>query len=419
MSNGETSPCVPVGVFHPGTQHSWQTAGALQELGRLQFNATSLFYQPNRWPYMLERLPVLGGKLEREFRRFAAEGIDPALVRTGGWHEWAERICARLGRTGLTHLLNAAGNKAFVRVIEDDVASDRPFALWGYNQSSLESFALGKRHGRTCILDQTIGDPRALDREMAALQETYGDWFLGGHKRTDSREIERADAEYALADRILVGCDYAASTIAAEATDAAVAGKLEVLEYCYDPAFDAVEPVPHDLSGPVRFLFAGLGIPRKGIHHVLEAISRFPEEEATLTLLGSVDVPPETFAPFAGRVTHIPTLPRSEVPAVMARHDVLLFPTYFEGAGLVLYEALAAGMALIQTDRAARAVTPETGIMLERPETDALTSAMERAVSDRELLVHWRSNARASARNYRFAAYRDRIADLLARMEFG
>ena len=76
-------------------------------------------------------------------------------------------------------------------------------------------------------------------------------------------------------------------------------------------------------------------------------------------------------------------------------------------------------MALIQTDRAARAVTHDTGIMLERADTDALASAMERAVSDRELLVHWCSNARASARNYRFAAYRDRIADLLARMELG
>jgi hypothetical protein len=35
-----------VGVFHPGTQHSWQTALAFQEAGTLAWFATSIFYDP-------------------------------------------------------------------------------------------------------------------------------------------------------------------------------------------------------------------------------------------------------------------------------------------------------------------------------------------------------------------------------------
>jgi glycosyltransferase involved in cell wall biosynthesis len=177
-----------------------------------------------------------------------------------------------------------------------------------------------------------------------------------------------------------------------------------------------VQPEPSNPKGPVRFLFAGLGIPRKGIHHVLEAISRFPRSQAELTLLGSIGVPAATFAPYAERVVHIPTVARADVPAIMARHDVLLFPTYFEGAGLVLYEALAAGMALIQSDRAARAVTPETGIMIERPDTEFLAAAMEQAITDRQQLAAWRAAAPGSVANYRFAGYRERIAALLDRM---
>ena len=49
-----------VAVFHPGTQHSWQTAFALQQLGRLQWYATSIFYKPDSLPYLLERLPEIG-----------------------------------------------------------------------------------------------------------------------------------------------------------------------------------------------------------------------------------------------------------------------------------------------------------------------------------------------------------------------
>ena len=43
-----------IGVFHPGTQHSWQTALAFQEAGMLGWYATSAFYDPARWPYRLE-----------------------------------------------------------------------------------------------------------------------------------------------------------------------------------------------------------------------------------------------------------------------------------------------------------------------------------------------------------------------------
>ena len=79
-----------LGVFHPGTQHSWQTALALQQLGRLEFFATTIFYQPDRWPYRLERiLPApLGRRLHAEFQRFRFDALDPALVQTAGVAEW-------------------------------------------------------------------------------------------------------------------------------------------------------------------------------------------------------------------------------------------------------------------------------------------------------------------------------------------
>ena len=78
-----------IGVFHPGTQHSWQTALALQQLGRLEWYATSIFYQPDLWPYRLERLLPgrLGDRLHREFSRFSQPALDPRLVRTSGMAE--------------------------------------------------------------------------------------------------------------------------------------------------------------------------------------------------------------------------------------------------------------------------------------------------------------------------------------------
>ena len=145
-------------------------------------------------------------------------------------------------------------------------------------------------------------------------------------------------------------------------------------------------------------------------------LSRIPRSEAELTIVGDLKIPPKMFAPYADRVTWIPPVARADVPAIMARHDVLLLPSYFEGAGIVLYVALAAGCALIQSDRCALAVTPETGIMLDRVDTDTVEQAMRAAITDRDRLDAWRRAAPAEAQNYSFARYRENIAALLAEL---
>ena len=409
-----------VAVFHSGTQHSWQTARALQDLDRLAWYATSIFYQPDRWPYKLERLPGTAGRiLRREFSRFHAPAIDPSLVRTSGWHEWLERGLSRAGLQSLAARMDMAGNRAFGRALAADIRSSEPFHLWGYDNGALTAFQAGKQQGRTCILDRTVGDLRVYNRMMREVQDQYGDWFLDEVFYSDDL-TSTAAAEHELADHILVGSPFAAGTLT-EFNSAEVMRKVEVLEYCFDEALYAEMPAPRPVAAdrPVRFLQLGLMIPRKGIHHTLEAIAQLPAKDATLTVVGNVGIPPEIFAQYQDRITHLPTVPRSEVPRIMAEHDVFLFPTYFEGAGIVLYEALACGMALIQSNRAAAAVTPDTGVMLEKPDTELLLAAMRLAIDDRDLLDFWRSNAQAEAAKYHYSGYRTRIADLLDRIESG
>jgi len=406
-----------VSVFHPGTQHSWQTALALQQLQRLEWYATSIFYKPDAWPYRLERIwPTgLGKRLHAEFRRFSHPGLDPDLVRTRGGAEWVERLAARAGFPRLAKRIDRWGNRRFVAQIAAAVRSPRPFALWGYNGSSLSSFALAKEYGRTCILDRTNGDFAAYNAMMAQIQEAYGDWFVATERAIPAATIADDRREYDLADAILVGSSFAAETIRQSVSDDAVHRKLRVLNYCYDAAlFDPLPPPrPVERDRPVRFLFMGLVIPRKGIQHLLEAVARLPRSAAELTIVGSMQIPKEVFARYADRVTYRPTVARADVPAIMAAHDVLVLPSYFEGAGIVLYEALAAGCGLIQSDRCAMAVTPQTGILLDRLDSEAVYQAMLTAIEDRQRLNGWRAAAQAEARNYSFARYRQNIAGLL------
>ncbi|MDT0575722.1 glycosyltransferase family 4 protein [Croceicoccus sp. F390] len=406
-----------IAVFHPGTQHSWQTALALQQLGQLAWYATSIFYQPDRFPYRLERLlpEPLASRLHHEFGRFSHPALDPALVRTAGLAEWAERLLARAGWRSLAKRIDRAGNRRFVAALASDIRSATPFSLWGYSGSARSTFELAQQYGRSCILDRTNGDFRIYNAMMAQVRERYAAWFLPSEERVPERIIEDDAQEYRLADTILVGSEFAATTIRSAERDPVIDARLRVLNYCYDEQLFAAcpSPQPVDRTRPVRFLWMGLVIPRKGIQHVLEAIAMIPPSAAQLTIVGDMKLPRDIFARYRDRVTYLPTVPRSAVPAIMADHHVLLLPSHFEGAGITLYEGLAAGCALIQSDRCALAVTPQTGVQIGAPGTAAVHAAMMEAIEDRDRLDGWRAAAQASARAYSFANYRNNIRQLL------
>ncbi len=408
-----------VAVFHPGTQHSWQTALALQDLDLLAWYATSIFYQPDRWPYRLERWAPGAARvrLHNEFRRFSQPRLDPELVRTAGLAEWAERLAARAGWERLARRIDRLGNHRFVRQIAAELRSPQKFAIWGYNGSALSGFTLARTLGRPCILDRTIGDYREYNALMDQVAERYGEWFLPEDRRIAAAQIARDDAEYDLADRIVVGSAHAADTIRRHAAPR-IAAKLTVLPYCFDEALfgNLPPPAPIPAGQPVRLLFVGQAHPRKGIHHLLEAFARLPAAAATLTIVGELRVPRAVFARHAARVNYLPQVARADIPAIMARHHVLVFPSYFEGSALSLLEALAAGLAIVQTPAAGNGVTPATGLLLARPDSDLLHDALRDAIGDRARLQQWRVAAQAEARRYGFAHYRENIATLLTSM---
>lgn len=411
-----------VAVFHPGTQHSWQTAQALQELKMLEWYATSIFYQPERWPYRAERLlpGPIAARLHREFLRFHHPGLDPAHVRTAGLAEWLERIAARAGLRGLSLRIDRYGNRRFGEMLEQAIAGPDEFGLWGYSGSSRFAFEAARRRGRIAVLDRTIGDGRAYNAAMAALQAEYGQWFLETERAVAASVIENDQAEYELADAIVVGSEYAAATVRDQG-GAGIAGKVSVLPYCFDAALFGNQPAPRPIAKdrPLRFLFVGLVNPRKGIHHLLEAIAQIPPSACELTIVGDLRIPREVFGKYADRVNYIATVPRREIPSIMAAHDILVFPSYFEGSALSLLEALASGMGIIQTQAAGNGADASSGIVLDAPSTEGLYGAMMAAIEDHARVDAWRRAAQQRSSCYTFAAYRDNIASLLAGLETG
>jgi glycosyltransferase involved in cell wall biosynthesis len=164
--------------------------------------------------------------------------------------------------------------------------------------------------------------------------------------------------------------------------------------------------------GPLRLLFIGNVVPRKGLHTLLEAIARLPREGWQLTVVGSLEVDSAyvqqirrqlAAAALTGQVEFAGVLEDEELAFRLARSHVLAVPSSYEGFGIVYLEGMAFGLpALATTAGGAREIiTPERdGFLVAPRDTKALAKIIKTLADDRDLLL-----AMSLAAQDRFAAH--------------
>ena len=405
-----------VGVFHPGTQHSWQSAIAFQESGQLGWYATSVFYNSQHWPYRSERfLPSkVGDWLGREFRRRYTPLLDPGLVRTFGVDEWLETAARRLGWRRLSQRFNVRGNTRFadgvIRLIEREPVD----VIWGYNSSSLEVFRWAKRRGLRCVLDQTIGHPRDYNRVISEEQIRHPDFFFNFGLPCDEDWIRKEDEEVALADIVVVSSEFCRQSMI---DNGCPPEKIRIIPYGFDESlFPSTPPTRRPmLKRPIECLFVGSIDPRKGVAYLLEAFSDVPADRASLTLIGAMNVPAAAFNRYARRVKHVAQLPRPDVVKHFREADLFVFPSLFEGSALVLYEAVGAGLGIVQSKMSGTGVTAnqDNGVMLKEVSVSSLKSSIDDIVERPAVLDQWHDAAWELRSERSWHTYRQRARKLL------
>ena len=403
-----------VGVFHPGTQHSWQTALGFQEAGLLGWYATSAFYDPARWPYKLERYvpQKMSERLNREFRRRHNAFLDADKVRQFGLWEWGEVLLRRIGQQRMSEQVNVLGNRDFCQQTIKLIEREPVDLIWGYNSSSLEVFEWARKRGVRCVLDQTIGHPATQNQVLLQEQERHPEFFIKAYRVYDQEWIDRQNAEVSLADLVVTGSDSCARTLI---ENGCPAKKVRVVNYGYDSTLFPTERPKRGRARDeaIKLLFVGEVGPRKGIAYLLQAVANLPAEKVQLTLVGNLAIPIATFNKYASRVIHLPQVPRSEVARFFIEADCFVFPSLFEGSALVLYEAIGAGLGVIQTEQSGKgAKTGQNGLVLQDASVSGLLEGIQQVVNDPILCERWQANSWANRHELMWGGYRQRIAKL-------
>jgi glycosyltransferase involved in cell wall biosynthesis/peptidoglycan/xylan/chitin deacetylase (PgdA/CDA1 family) len=165
----------------------------------------------------------------------------------------------------------------------------------------------------------------------------------------------------------------------------------------------AREPIVDD----VRFVCVAQLIPRKGLDVLLDACRRLPSRGWDLTIFGAGPLREELESRAANlaNVRFAGTLPYEARTQAFAGRHVFVFPSRWDGFGMVIPEALAAGLPAICTDQVMSAhdflKSDENGFIGPADDVEFLADRMQWCLDNRDRIGEMSHAARRAVSDYR------------------
>ena len=414
-----------ISLVHPtGNPNARNAAIALYEADCLHEIITTIAYEPNSTlaqtvlRYLPDRLRSL---ITGELKRRTWLCPDPRVIRNHPLRELIRIGCMRLKlpqRLGLPHLnltdwiyvtLDRHVAHSHLQAID---------AIYGYEDGAYNTFMSAQQQNIFCFYDLPIPFYKTIHTLQHQEAERFPELAPVLETPEPAWKLERKDQEIQLADHIFV-----ASSVT----------KQSLVDVNVSPAKVSVIPygAPIDYFGPqpkgdrqFRVLYVGHLSPQKGVHYLLQAWQALHLTDAELVLLGLNSFPQDWLNPYEDLFTYIPPVSHFDLNQYYSRATVLVFPSLFEGFGLVLLEAMACGIPVITTQNVGGADVITEGVdgfIVPVRDVEALQQKLEWCYQHPQQLAEMGRAARHTAENLTWTRYQIQlvrhIQDCLATKE--
>lgn len=270
---------------------------------------------------------------------------------------------------------------------------------------------VGRSHGLEHVAHEAL--MRRVRKGSASVRARYHVYHGGFRLWEVARTCRRSDAVVLLneADR-----QYAVQRLGVAEIRTRVIPN-GVAEYFFREEARAERAMTDTESGrpgrdPLRVLFVGGWIPRKGTADLIKGCMRTIEAgvHLSLTIAGTGKSEGEVLAEVPAAMRPLCTVyshvANEQLPKVYAAHDVFVFPSLSEGWGIVIGEAMAIGLPVVVTPVGLgpelRDGVDALTIPLGSPE--AIADALCRLARDPELRRRLGAEARRTAQRFRWSA---------------
>lgn len=383
-------------VCHPGTQHAGRLAAALKREGMLATFFTGLRMRADS---------VLG----RRLRLSGLRTLDPSLEDCTTQIRLPELLAkAAQGLGWHGERLMRLRNAWFQKLIPDRAiaASD---AVIGFDTSSWILAQRARKLNRPFLLERT-----AIHRSArATIDARFGLPAAATLSAASDIQSELETGETSLASKVVVASEFSGHSVQEAGVEAS---KIRVIPYGVDWDWFAQGKKKDDADRKLIYLFVGLLKEEKGIAVLLKAWELLGAPDAELWLVGSGEPAMVQAAQRVPRVKVMGKLAAEKLRQAYLSAAVFVFPTFYDGFGMVLLEAMSSGLPIIATPNCAApdlVKARQAGLICPAGDPAALCAAMAE-VSGQP--AEWSSKGMAAqeiAKSYSWPSYGKAWAALL------
>jgi starch synthase len=375
-------------LSHPtGNANVHALLRALEREGMLSLFCTTVTWRDWAGSSLLPR------STKDQLRRRSFDEIEERLIRCFPIREVVRQIALKAGiRRLVEHEIGWASLDRVYQALDARVArlikkgGFEADAVYAYEDGALQLFGAASKAGLRRFYELPIGYWRVGRRIMDEEAEQQPAWAMTLDALADSTaKLERKDAELRAADHIFVPSAFVRESLREHPS---ITATIDVIPYGAPP------PNPLAFAGrrqtpKLRLLYVGILMQRKGLSYLFQALRQL-RSIATLSLIGAK--PPIECAALNSELQRhnwLGVLPHDRVLEIMAQHDVLIFPSLFEGFALVILEAMAQGVPVITTPNSGATEVIDDGrdgFIVPIRDADRLAERVMQLAQDRDRL---------------------------------
>ncbi|MEQ8756875.1 MAG: glycosyltransferase family 4 protein [Coleofasciculus sp. G1-WW12-02] len=357
-----------------GAREHYAIPRALQQYGKLAYLITDAWVLPNSPLNLLPRhiLANLRDRFHPDLAQASVHAFTHSLIR----FELAQRLPKNLGWTGIIGRNHWFQQQA-VELLETltPQLNTCPI-LFAYSYAALELFRYAKTQGWITILGQI--DPGSVEETLVRQEHSRHLDYQSTWQPAPPQYWMNWQEECLLADRIIVNSPWSSQALQQVGIPA---NKIDIIPLAYNPPetasnFERTYPAAFSPKCPLRVLFLGQVILRKGIGAILEAAELLHHQPIEFWLVGSLGIARQ--AKMYKQIRWIGAIPRRQTAQCYQRADVFLFPTLSDGFGLVQLEAQAWKLPIIASRFCGEVVKDRVnGLILPDVTGEAIAQALE------------------------------------------
>jgi glycosyltransferase involved in cell wall biosynthesis len=222
---------------------------------------------------------------------------------------------------------------------------------------------------------------------------------------------DRVKAEWAAADLVLVNSNWSRAAIMQQGVPES---KIIVVPLALDlPRDHALKPV--DPQGPLKVLWLGSVILRKGIQYLVEAARKLEQSKVEFLLAGPMGISEQAVRTFPKNIKVLGRVTRDQLGLYYRQAHVFALPTLSDGFAITQLEAMAHGLPVVTTPNCGNVVTDGVdGFIVPARDSQALADAIARLDADRPMLRAMSANTLLTIQKHDLTSNARLINDLTA-----